>query len=300
MASFGAPMGFGRVVPIPGRRPASIPRPNPFIAQAGRISVASPVTRPRLQPPGPRPIAGRPFVMPPPVPIELPRITEPFVGLRPPGRIPQLEGRRTPMQVMPKPGDERGFIHKKIFKTISRIAPIIPGIGGTISKVTSFLGGGGAPQVLNRFPQQPFQLPHSTPTKFSGSKPCAPGTVRSSASGICVAPASPVGTSPTLGIAMEAVNGRYGPAQVPISVARERRECEAGMVLGKDGLCYATLPNRFRLYPRGRRPLLTGGDMRAISRAASAGRKLANTRSDLTAIGMLKAPARKRRRAKRC
>jgi len=195
-----------------------------------------------------------------------------------------------------RPGDQRGFLHKKLFKVLGKVGGAIPGIGNTISTVSSFLGGGGGGR--GRAPVSTSFLPLGVPGRgFGGGAPgpCAPGTQRAP-SGICVAPASPVGTSPTLGIPYETVEGRYGPAQVPISVARERRECEAGMVLGKDGLCYDRLPNRERLYPRGRRPLLTGGDMRCISKAAAAGRKMARVRSDLVAVGMLKAPARKRRR----
>lgn len=194
-----------------------------------------------------------------------------------------------------RPNDERPFFHKKLLKFIGGAASVlpIPGIGAIGAAARAFSGGRGGP-IPASFPPR---------TNFAGAVPggkvtgpCLPGTVPDPMGrGFCVTPTSPLGAS-TLG--GETMEGRFGPAMVPGSVLRDVATCDRGMVLGKDGLCYDRLPNRDRLYPRGRRPLLTGGDMKAISRARRAGNRLANAKSDLVAIGMLK-PAPSKRRKKR-
>jgi len=88
--------------------------------------------------------------------------------------------------------------------------------------------------------------------------------------------------------------GRYGAGLVPGSIIIDRAVCLKGMVLGDDGLCYnrAQISNKQREWPRGRRPLLTGGDMRAISIAAAAGARLERTAKRLQKIGLMKKPNR--------
>jgi len=94
----------------------------------------------------------------------------------------------------------------------------------------------------------------------------------------------------------DAVMGRYGAAEVPGSRVIDRAICRRGMVLGDDGFCYnkSQIKNADRQWPRGRRPLLTGGDMRAISIAATAGRRLERTTKRLQKIGLMKKPASRR------
>ena len=89
----------------------------------------------------------------------------------------------------------------------------------------------------------------------------------------------------------EAVMGQFGAALEPGVKVIERSTCLPGMQLGKDGLCYnkGAITNSQRMWPRGRRPLLTGGDMRAIGIAARAGSKLDRTTKRLRALGMMKA-----------
>jgi len=88
-----------------------------------------------------------------------------------------------------------------------------------------------------------------------------------------------------------AVMGQYGAALEPGVMQIERSLCLPGMQLAKDGLCYnkGAITNSQRMWPRGRRPLLTGGDMRAIGIAARAGSKLDRTTKRLRALGMMKA-----------
>ena len=94
----------------------------------------------------------------------------------------------------------------------------------------------------------------------------------------------------------EAVMGRYGAAMVPGSKMIDRAVCLPGMVVANDGLCYnkSQIKNADREWPRGRRPLLTGGEMRAISVAHRAASKLEKTQKRLMAMGMLKKPASRR------
>jgi len=89
----------------------------------------------------------------------------------------------------------------------------------------------------------------------------------------------------------EAVMGRYGAALEPGSQIIDRAICLRGMQLGDDGLCYnkSQITNKQRMWPAGRKPLLTGGDLRAISIAARAGRKLDQTTKRLRTLGMMKA-----------
>ena len=72
-----------------------------------------------------------------------------------------------------------------------------------------------------------------------------------------------------------AVAGAFGmPAIVPEASTRKHLTCPPGMVLGDDELCYpkAVLrrDSRFRKWRPGRRPVLTGGDLSAISKAKRA------------------------------
>ena len=97
----------------------------------------------------------------------------------------------------------------------------------------------------------------------------------------------------------DTVMGRYGSALVPASKIIDRADCTfggtiRGMHLGNDGLCYnkKQITNKERMWPQGRRPLLTGGDMRAISVAARAGARLERTTKRLQKIGLMKKPAR--------
>ena len=93
----------------------------------------------------------------------------------------------------------------------------------------------------------------------------------------------------------EAVMGRYGAGLQPGNMVIDRAVCLRGMQLGNDGLCYNSgqITNKQRMWPAGRKPLLTGGDMRAISVAARAGRRLEGATKRLQRLGMMKKPARR-------
>jgi len=102
------------------------------------------------------------------------------------------------------------------------------------------------------------------------------------------------GTGPRRDIG-ETIMGRYGAGEVPGNQPIDRAVCRRGMVLGNDGICYnrSQISNKERAWPRGRRPLLTGGDMRAISTAARAGKRLEGATKRLQKIGLMKKPTRR-------
>lgn len=99
----------------------------------------------------------------------------------------------------------------------------------------------------------------------------------------------------------DAVMGRYGAAYVPGNMVVDRAVCLPGDVVGDDGLCYPrkSLKNSEREWPRGRRPLLTGGDMRAISIASRAASRMTRTAQRLQDLGLIKKPIVRKRAKKK-
>ncbi len=89
--------------------------------------------------------------------------------------------------------------------------------------------------------------------------------------------------------------GRFGAGFEPEVLSSTTRRCGRGAVLAVDGLCYnrRDIRNSERWWPRGRRPLLTGGDMRCISVASSAAKKLQRKQKQLQELGLLRPPARR-------
>lgn len=129
------------------------------------------------------------------------------------------------------------------------------------------------------------------PGNFSapGGGPCGPGSV--SVLGKCVDPMAalpggdPLVYAPQSSQYGAAVYGRYGLALQPAMRTVTRSECPAGMVLGKDGLCYESLPKKDRKWNPGAKPLLTGGEMNAINKANRAAKRLAGTQKKLKKVG---------------
>jgi len=149
--------------------------------------------------------------------------------------------------------------------------------------------------------------------KFAGpavsAAGCRPGTFRVGSR--CVNPlAAAPGGDPLFSPVPEAgvdagvggaVMGRFGAALQPGSRIIDRAVCLPGMILGRDDLCYnkGQIKNSERMWPRGRRPLLTGGDMRAISIAARAASRLTRTAVRLQEIGLIKKPVARKPRKKK-
>ncbi len=206
-----------------------------------------------------------------------------------------------------RPGDARGFVHKRLIGAVTGFAggllsggnPITGAIGG-------FARGGRSTQVVPSRSNFPINI-QPAPRTFGGA--CAPGFQRDSR-GNCVPFATtgvpksgfrpfverllPGGATGEFEFG-EAVVGRFGAALEPGVRETDNLVCPRGTVLGIDNLCYnkRDIKNSERKWPVGRRPLLTGGEMRCITIAAGAAKRLQRKQKQLQALGMLKKPARR-------
>jgi len=226
-----------------------------------------------------------------------------------------------------RPGDVRGFVHRTIGRALGGIAssvigsvPFVGGIASSLFDTTlgRALGSTSVPQA-SQCPPGFIATPGGCAPRFTptSSLPFAgaltrrdPRITAGSVSGLAGAGAFPQPTGPQtairteLGLAADpaagvAVMGRFGAGFEPSVVMTDTRRCGRGAVLGIDGLCYnrRDLRNSDRFWPRGRRPLLTGGEVRAISVASSAAKKLERKQKQLMELGLLKRPTRSRRAA---
>jgi len=119
-------------------------------------------------------------------------------------------------------------------------------------------------------------------------KPCIP-PFRRNAVGDCVAPF--MGDQPGAE-AGAAIMGQFGAALVPEQVGTVTLRCLPGMVLGRGNLCYnkRDIRNSDRKWPKGRKPLGTPGELAALAKAASFGRRMESTVKRMQKIGVLKKP----------
>lgn len=86
----------------------------------------------------------------------------------------------------------------------------------------------------------------------------------------------------------DAVTGAFGmPAIRPVNIPQNHLTCPKGMVLGEDDLCYPRQvlrrDSRFRKWKPGTRPVLTGGEVRAI---ATARRAITRGRERMSSLGV--------------
>ena len=225
-----------------------------------------------------------------------------------------------------RPNDERGFLHKRI---IGGVKGFIGGGGSFSAAAAGFLKSPSRPTIERSLTARPSVLGEAgkllgrqlkfgngaerafpatalvtraqtavTRALTNGGGECEPPLVPDpKGRGFCVFPESPVGREAGLGgrngraPVGDAVLGQFGAALQPGIMTIERSVCLRGMQLGSDGLCYnkGAISNRQRMWPRGTRPLLTGGDMRAIRIAARAGAKMERTTKRLRSLGVMKA-----------
>jgi len=213
-------------------------------------------------------------------------------------------------------GEQRNFIHKRgsflrrVAKKVISGVPVVGGVAAEIGSRVGFFNGAPSPST--------FALPVVCGPGFKETMGrcvprCPPGQVE--INGVCqFAPRAPVPGGPTRldivptigGIPQpfpgeeqqllpigEAVMGRFGAGFKPAVFSQQRRACGRGAVLGVDGICYnrRDIRNNERFWPRGRRPLLTGGEMRCISVASRAAGKLQKKTKQLQKLGMLKKPS---------
>lgn len=222
-----------------------------------------------------------------------------------------------------RPNDQRGFLHKSKFGGFlggiaGKVVGTVPLVGGFAEDlITGFTGaprrrsfGGRRPKLPQTFTPQfapPItQLPIATP---GSDAPCNPGeSVRCCRlrNGTfsdqrqwqreCGTAGEQQGGGNGFG---EAEMGQFGAGLQPSTFTTTTRACPRGAVLAVDGLCYnkRDLRNADRMWPRGTRPLLTGGEMRCIRIASGASKKLQRKQKQLIAMGMLPKPSRRTQRA---
>jgi len=212
------------------------------------------------------------------------------------------------LALLGRPGDVRHFIHKKIFGGLKGLVGgvLSGGLGGGLKgAIGGFLSGGEkavpmATQCPPGFDATPSGcVPRARPSLFlplaqqqlPPSQFIRPPAPRRQDGGTRIGPL----TAP--GVTGEAVLGQFGAGTEPEVFDTMVRRCPRKSVLGADGICYnrGDLRNSDRWWPRGRRPLLTGGDMRAISTASSAAKKLQRKQKQLQMLGLLKKPAARSR-----
>jgi len=214
-----------------------------------------------------------------------------------------------------RPADERGFVHK------SKFGKFVKGAVGTVVGTTPVgrvvqTGLGVVKRLRGTVPRTQtarvtqlsgLEKEQGRQVKFSNngfrrglggrrdltSGPCDFPKVLDD-QGRCRTPTSGEFGGEQFGVG-EAVMGRYGAALEPGSQIIDRAICLRGMQLGDDGLCYnkGQIRNTQRMWPAGRKPLLSGGDMRAISIAARAGRRMELATKRLQRLGMMKKPTRR-------
>ncbi len=227
----------------------------------------------------------------------------------------------THRQLGPAPGDQRGFVHKRIFGGIKgAVGGILGGPGGVLGgALRGFVKPTGTSLVTTT-----RAVPATTgcPPGFFfnvNTQQCVPATrlpggrggvvgqpvvseVIRRLRGDTIPDVSPNGTREQLTVGGDAELGRFGAGINPAFFSTQTRRCPRGMVLGApeadgESLCYDGLTNKERLWPRGRRPLLTGGEMRAISVASSAAKKLQRKTKQLQELGLLPKASKRSRAA---
>jgi len=231
-----------------------------------------------------------------------------------------------PQGLLGRPGDVRNFIHRSFIGRavggiVSSVVGSVPIVGGLASGIFDRLRGAGqstVPQVTGcppgfintgagcvpRSPVASVPLPLLQPRILGpgagvGQQFGQDGGADRTRGGLPPVRSTAGGLTFGAGAPGEAVMGRFGAGFEPDVIMTDTRRCGRGAVLGIDGLCYnrRDLRNSDRFWPRGRRPLLTGGEMRAISTASSAAKKLQRKEKQLQELGLLKRPARGRRAA---
>ena len=124
---------------------------------------------------------------------------------------------------------------------------------------------------------------------------CPPPLIMSDL-GNCIAPTSPRGAEL---FEADPILGQYGAGFIAGSKIVDVATCPRNTVLGTDGVCYNKkgFANGNRMWPAGRKPLLSGGDLGAIARAARAAKRLEGATKRLQKMGMIKKAIASRARA---
>lgn len=174
---------------------------------------------------------------------------------------------------------EVGFIHKRLIGAATGLLT-----GGPGGALLGFAGGGGSSVPVNvTGPPGGFPaLAGPTPCKWPAQWDPRTGTCKAflgRESGFDRPPLSDRGGRSVGGM------GGWEPNLLPAS----RSECGRGAVLGRDSLCYdkRSIRNSDRMWPKARRPLLTGGDLSCIAKASRAANRMKTQTKRLQKLGML-------------
>jgi len=217
-----------------------------------------------------------------------------------------------------KPNDQRNFVHKRFIGAVSGF--LGGGLGGAVRGFAE--GGGrrrgGAPSSAIKAdpcPARGTQLGsrgncYDPRTQNRDGSPKAGAGARAVRLIQEVLPRGRTGREglevaiPLTGVKVSTLGGdpRFGAGAGPYQPMQDFqtvRRCLPGDVLGRDGFCYpkGMISNKQRMYPKGRRPLGTPGELAALSKAASFGRRMETTVKRMQKIGVLKKPAPRRIKA---
>ncbi len=220
-----------------------------------------------------------------------------------PGNAPLVASPLTPPREVVGPGLVTP--REPAMSLLGRIGGALKGaVGGFVTGGPAGALGGAALGVISsggaRRPNVGGQVLAGAGTSAMGligpGAPCPPGSRRLPGLG-CI-DAFPGGAGSGSGVMVSAGESRTSRAMigasavVPMTRATTVRRCEKGSVLGADGLCYdkRTIRKDQRAWPPGRKPLLTGGDLNAISKAARAARRVKVQQKRLESLGLLKKP----------
>ncbi len=174
------------------------------------------------------------------------------------------------------------FVHKRLFGAAKSF--VTSGFN-PVAAATGFINPQGGAMV-NTAP---------LPGRFTDQAACTAPFVRDPRSGACILRGSPAAGSvgiPAIAELAPQPGGMDG--QLPSARTSQTLVCPPGMVLSKDDRCFHSLPRKDRKWNPGRKPLLTGGERNAITKAAAAARKIQRTEKQLQKLGMLKKPSSRR------
>jgi len=212
------------------------------------------------------------------------------------------------------PNDSRGIFHRSdsFFRRVARTLPVVGGIVDFIPSLPpkARVPFGGPTDIVATAPGRNRPFATWSPQRLAEqAQTCSPGgwtcdqinlelAFRGGMVGIAtqrlpgiqnllkqIVPGGQTGT--------QMVTTNFGNGSAPnITQVRTRRCTGKGMVLDEFGLCVkrTSIRNSDRMWPAARKPLLTGGDLKAISQAARAAKRLQTQTKRLQKMGMLPKP----------
>lgn len=190
----------------------------------------------------------------------------PTAPLGPFAPIPRYEPGYSPFAPTLPPGTGTGVDWWKVGSGLCELLP-----NETLRAICRGIGGGAGYDPKGEGYTKPLA---SCPTGYAIGKT---GICEKTGAGGFFERVLPGGETGTLGPGGTAVLGLYGAGIMPAQVGSITRNdgtvmpllrCPAGHVLGKDSICYdrGAISRRQRKHPPARKPLLTGGDMSALTR----------------------------------